>query len=82
MTYLINICLFWFWTYEYGSVLRKQPVPKVYPPKNIEDLRDISGLLTFDKVAQKIIGELLVQDLKVKLDPRQYANQKGVGIQH
>ena len=33
------------------------PVPKVQPPKSIEDLRDISGLLTFDIVAEKIIGE-------------------------
>ena len=56
------------------------PVPKVYPPKSIEDLRDISGLLTFHKVTEKIIGELMIEDMKVKLDTSQYANQKGIGI--
>ena len=29
------------------------PVPKVYPPHDINDLRNISGLLNFDKVASK-----------------------------
>ena len=27
------------------------PVPKVFPPKNIDDLRNISGLLNLDKIA-------------------------------
>ena len=58
------------------------PVPKVYPPKSIEDLREISGLLTFDKVAKKVVGKLVIKDMKAKLDPSQYANQKQIGIQH
>ena len=29
------------------------PVPKVFPPKSPEELRNISGLLTFDKIAEK-----------------------------
>ena len=29
------------------------PVPKVYPPKNVEELRNISGLLNLDKVFRK-----------------------------
>ena len=58
------------------------PVPKVFPQKTIEDLRDISGLLTFNKVAEKSIAELIIADMKEKLDPTQYANQKGIWTQH
>ena len=58
------------------------PSPTTYPQKDIEDLRDITGLFTFNKIAGKVIGELMIQDMKTKLDPSQYANQKGIGIQH
>ena len=58
------------------------PVPKVLPPKNVEDLRNISGLLNLDKKAEKIIAKLMISDMKKKLDPSQFANQKGLGIQH
>ena len=58
------------------------PVPKVFPQKVIEDLRDITGLCTFNKIAEKVIGELIIEDMKAKLDPSQFANQKGIGIQH
>ena len=58
------------------------PVPKVFPPKHIEDLRNISGLLTLNKIAEKCIARLIISDMKEKLDPKQYANQKGIGIQH
>ena len=58
------------------------PVPKSFPQKTSEDLRDITGLLTFNKIAEKSIGELIISDMKEKLDPSQYANQKGIGIQH
>ena len=30
------------------------PVPKVYPPKNIDDLRNISGLLNLDKLQKNL----------------------------
>ena len=58
------------------------PIPKTFPVKTVEDLRDISGLLTLDKVAEKIIGAMMIDDMKAKLDKSQYANQKGVGIHH
>ena len=35
-----------------------------------------------DKVAEKIIGEMIIEDMKAKLDRSQYANQKGIGINH
>ena len=58
------------------------PVPKVHPPKNIEDLRNISGLLNLDKVAEKFISKMMISDMKKNIDPSQFANQKGQSIQH
>ena len=58
------------------------PVPKVFPPKSIYEFRNISGLLNLDKVAEKIIAKIKISDMKAKIDPSQYANQKGLSIQH
>ena len=58
------------------------PIPKQYPPQNIEQLRNISGLLNLDKVGEKLISRLMISDMKKKIDPSQYANQKGLSIQH
>ena len=58
------------------------PVPKVYPPQTIDQLRNISGLLNLDKVAEKLISNLIISDMKKQIDHAQYANQPGVSIQH
>ena len=58
------------------------PVPKEFPPKNIGELRPISGLPIFDKVSEKIVAELIVDDMKENLDPKQFSNQKGLSTQH
>ena len=58
------------------------PVPKVCPTKNVDDLRNISGLLNLDKISEKLISKLIISDMKNKLDPSQYANQKGLSINH
>ena len=42
------------------------PVPKVNPPKNDDDLRNISGLLNLDKISEKIISKLMITDMKKK----------------
>ena len=34
----------------------------------------IFGLFTFNKIAEKVIGKLMVGDMKKNLDPSQYAN--------
>ena len=70
---------------EYPNLYKKDvctPVPKKYPPKETSDLRNISGLLTFDKVLQTLLAELMMEDMKTNLDPSQYGNKKGVSIQH
>ena len=45
-------------------------------------MRNISGLLTFDKVMEKLISDMMVSDMKDKTDPSQYGNNKGTSIQH
>ena len=75
-----SICLGqWSKLYKSESVT---PVPKVYPPKSPEDLRNISGLLSFNKISEQIIAELMISDIMKFLDVSQYANQKGVSLQH
>jgi hypothetical protein len=58
------------------------PVPKVFPPKTIDELRNISGLLNLDKVAEKVLAKMMISDMKKNIDPSQYANQEGLSIQH
>ena len=58
------------------------PVPKEFPPKSIEQLRNISGLLNLDKIAEKLISKMMISDMKAKLDSAQFANQKGLSINH
>ena len=57
-------------------------MPKIYPPEKIADLRKISGLLNFSKIADKVIAELLTKDLSEKRDKAQYGNQKKISTQH
>ena len=58
------------------------PVPKVFPPLLCKDLRKISVFLNFCKITEKIISELLVEDMKAKFEKSQFGNQKGTGVQH
>ena len=39
-------------------------------------------MLNLDKIAEKLSSELIISDMKKKLDPSQYTNRKGVAIQH
>ena len=70
---------------EYPNLYKVEvctPVPKVNPPQNTSQLRNISGLLTFDKIMEKLISQLIISDMSKKMDNSQYGNQKGVSIQH
>ncbi len=82
LTKIINNCLcqgIWpdIFKMEYVT-----PVKKVPDPKNIEDLRNISGLLNLNKVMEKIVCNFIVEDMKAKMDPSQFANTKGLSTQH
>ena len=70
---------------EYPNIYKFEistPVPKVFPPEKVQQMRNISGLLNFDKVMEKMISEIMISDMKVKADPSQYGNEKGTSIQH
>ena len=43
------------------------PIPKVHPPINIDDLRNISGLKNLNKVAEKIVSRMVMQIVLFKL---------------
>ena len=58
------------------------PVPKTFPPEKLKDLRKISGLLNCSKIADKIIGEFLIEDMAHTHDLAQYGNEKKVSAQH
>ena len=58
------------------------PVPKIYPPEHLTDLRKISGLINFSKITDKIIGEYVINDMKPRRDKSQYGNEKNMSIQH
>jgi hypothetical protein len=66
---------------EYPDVYKFEvctPVPKVHPTQSPTQLRNISGLLTFDKVYEKLIDKLILSDMDAKIDPAQFGNQKEI----
>ena len=70
---------------EYPEVYKYEistPLPKVYPPEKMKQMTNISGLLNFDKVMEKMISELMIKDMRAKADPAQYGNEKGTSIEH
>ena len=56
------------------------PVPKVIPPASVKDLRKIVGLKNLSKIAEKIISEHIIKDMKI--DTSQYGNKKGISTNH
>ena len=82
LAHLINQCISQgiypdIWKIEYVT-----PVPKIFPPGHLKDLRKISGLLNFSKITDKILAEYIADDMQYKRDKSQYGNQKKVSIQH
>ena len=58
------------------------PAAKVHPPASVSDLRKISGLKNFSKIAEKRLGKFIIEDMSNKRDPSQFGNQKGVSVNH
>ena len=58
------------------------PVPKVHPPESLSDLRRISGLLNLSNITDKIIAEIISEDMQYTRDRAQYGNQKKMSLQH
>ena len=58
------------------------PIPKEYPVLNMDMLRPISALLSFNKVQEMIFVKMIVQDMSANLDQTQYGNRKHTSISH
>ena len=58
------------------------PIPKKYPVHKIEEMRNISGLLTADKIFEKLLSEMMISDMKSTADKSQFGNEKQTSIQH
>ena len=82
LAHVLNICIR---RGEYPRIWKHEiqtPVPKEYPPTKIEMLRNICNLKNFDKIAEMMIGKIMVSDMADKMDPSQFGNKKGLSIQH
>ena len=70
---------------EYPRIYKYEistPVPKSFPTDSVSSLRNISGLLSFDKIYEKLISQMIITDMEKHLDPSQFGNQKGISIQY
>ena len=82
IAHIVNSCLSKgvypdIWKLEYVT-----PVPKVHPPEKLSDLRRISGLLNLSKITDKIVAEIITEDMKSTRDRSQYGNEKKISLQH
>ena len=58
------------------------PIAKQHPTEHLDQLRPISNLPIIDKIQEAVILDLIISDMKGKLDPSQYGNQRKTSIQH
>ena len=58
------------------------PIVKQTPVELLEQLRPISNLPICDKIQEAVISDMVISDMKAKLDPSQYGNQRSTSIQH
>ena len=82
ITHIVNASLF---NKQWPTLFKKEfvtPVPKEFPVKEMKQLRSISGLLSLNKIQEKIVGQLIMSDIKDNIDVSQYGNQPGLSIQH
>ena len=82
LAHIINCCIEQGVYPDLWKIESVTPVTKVFPPEKVKDLRRISGLLTFAKVTDKIIGEMMIKDMAATRDRSQYGNEKKVSAQH
>ena len=57
-------------------------IPREHPVITMEMLRPISSLLSFNKVQEMIIVEMVVSDMMPNLDPTKYGNRKKTSLSH
>ena len=65
------------WKHEFVT-----PVPKVFPPGSTNELRKISGTKNLSKIYEALLSDCMISDMSQNIDPSQFGNEKGLGIQH
>ena len=70
------------WHQVYWLLESQIPIPKEYPVINIDNLRNISILKNFSKIAESMLARIIVTDVKDRMDKSQYNNCKGISVQH
>ena len=82
LTHVFNVSLM---QGEYPNIYKYEictPVPKKYPVTSMQLMRNISGLLTCDKIFEKLLSEIIIADMRENADISQFGNRKNVLIQH
>ena len=82
LTHILNACLKRGEWPDIWKIEAITPIPKVIPPKKMDNMRPISGQKWFNKIAEKIFSDMMLEDMKAKIDPAQFGNQKGLSTQH
>jgi len=63
-----------------NSSIREGVWPEMYKLEIVTPVP--KQLLNLNKITEKLMTRLIMSDMKQNLDPSQYANQKGISIQH
>ena len=82
MTHMINHNIMsGLWPDQY-KIETITPIAKQTPTEHLDQIRPISNLPICDKIQEAVISDLIISDMKDKLDPCQYGNQKKTSIEH
>ena len=82
LAHIFNCCIE---TGVYPDMFKRElvtPVPKIFPPQKMSDLRKISGLYNFSKIMDKILGEFIIADMSKTRDLSQFGNEKKMSRHH
>ena len=58
------------------------PVPKVFPPQSIDDLRKISMTKNLSKLYEALLADTILEDISPQKDPSQFGNERGLSTTH
>ena len=79
---IINNCLA---QSQYPKLWKQEwvtPAPKITNPKDISDLRKISGTSDYSKVFEGFIKDWIMEDVCANIDIGQFGGQPGIGTEH
>ena len=57
---------------KWANIYKKEiitPIPKTFPPESVDQLRPIANLLNINKIQERAIADMLIEDMQDHLDP-------------